>query len=92
LEWGVNTETKLAARLHVYSGNTPRLAGATRASNPNPTVLDVGNVVQYTVTNLADGAWCFAATAYDTAGNESEFSNEVCTTFDTIPPGNPKTL
>ncbi len=39
--------------------------------------IDVGNVLTYTVTNLSDGTYYFAVTAYDTSGNESDYSNEV---------------
>src|SRR5262249_24806130 len=40
----------------------------------------------YTVTNIsAEQTYYFAATAYDTAGTESAFSNEVSVTLGTIP-------
>ncbi len=40
--------------------------------------LDVRNVTTYTVTGLAEGqTYYFAATAYDEAGNESSYSNQV---------------
>jgi|GEM_PF-5829091 len=40
--------------------------------------IDVGNVTTYTITNLVSGVtYYFAVTAYDTSGNESNFSNEV---------------
>jgi hypothetical protein len=35
----------------------------------------------WTVTGLGSGIWYFAVTAFDTAGNESDFSNEVSTTI-----------
>ncbi len=39
------------------------------------------------VQNIADGNWFFVVTAYDGAGNESGFSNEVSTgILDTTPP------
>ncbi len=39
--------------------------------------VDVGNVTQYMVTNLTPGTWYFSVTSSDTAGFESNFSNEV---------------
>ncbi|OFZ22720.1 MAG: hypothetical protein A2X94_03475 [Bdellovibrionales bacterium GWB1_55_8] len=40
--------------------------------------VDVGNVTSYTVRNLTPGqTYFFAATAYNSAGMESVFSNEV---------------
>jgi len=45
--------------------------------------IDVGNVTTYTLSNLAAGSYYFAATAYDTAGNQSAFSNEVNKTVQT---------
>lgn len=55
---------------------------------------DVGNVtsinIQNTISNLK-GQWCFVATAYDITGNESDFSNEVCSEF-VIKKSPPKTL
>src|SRR3972149_7046251 len=46
------------------------------------TVIDVGNVTTYTVTNLTNNVtYYFATTAYDSSGNESGFSNEVSKTI-----------
>ena len=39
--------------------------------------VNVGNVTNYTVSNLAAGTYYFAATAYDTSGNQSAYSNVV---------------
>ena len=38
---------------------------------------DVGNVLTYTITGLQTGTYYFAATSYNTLGNESVYSNEV---------------
>ncbi len=44
--------------------------------------INAGNVTTYTVTNLTDGiTYYFAVTAYDTANNESGYSNEVSKTL-----------
>ncbi|GBE04611.1 MAG TPA: hypothetical protein ENG95_07285 [Nitrospirae bacterium] len=42
-------------------------------------LLNNGNNTEALISNLAAGTWCFAVTAYDTSGNESEYSDEVCT-------------
>jgi hypothetical protein len=52
----------------VYKGNAPRVY-------QNPIVI--GNQSTYTVTGLGTGSWYFAVSAFDAAGNESDFSNEV---------------
>jgi len=43
--------------------------------------IDVGNITSAAISNLSSGTWCFATTAYDTSGNESEYSNEACKTI-----------
>jgi hypothetical protein len=44
--------------------------------------IDAGKVTTYTVSNLTDGLnYYFVATAYDTSGNESGYSNEVSKTI-----------
>jgi hypothetical protein len=40
------------------------------------TVVDIGNVTTYTVSNLAPGTYYFVVTAYDSSNIESGFSNE----------------
>lgn len=45
---------------------------------------DVGNVITVNIQSVAGslkGNYCFVVTAYDTVGNESDYSNEVCSTF-----------
>ncbi len=69
VSWDPNTEDDLAG-YKVYWGTQP---------NRNYTdVLDVGNVTSHTFDNLQEGqTYYFAVTAYDRAGNESGFSEEV---------------
>ena len=45
------------------------------------TVVDVGNVATYVVSNLAPDTYFFVVTAYDSASNESSFSNEASKTI-----------
>ena len=68
LAWNPNTESDLAG-YRVHSGST---------SGSYAMHIDVHNVNTYTVTGLTDGqTYYFAATAYNSAGNESGFSNQV---------------
>jgi fibronectin type 3 domain-containing protein len=49
--------------------------------------IDVGNTTSHTVGNLLDGqTYYFAAVAYNSAGIESGYSNEVSTTTQAAPP------
>ena len=41
--------------------------------------IDLGNNAEITISSLTEGTWCFTTTAYDVSGNESDYSNEVCT-------------
>ena len=53
-------------------------------------VIDVGNATNATVSNLVSGVtYFFAATAYDTNGQESVFSNEVSYTVPMLTNGPP---
>jgi hypothetical protein len=55
---------------------------------PFANIVDVGNVLQFTVTGLEDGKrYSFAATAYDEAGYESGYSNIVTEPFMVAPQG-----
>jgi len=40
--------------------------------------LDVKNASGASINNLSSGTWCFALTAYDIAGNESDYSPGMC--------------
>lgn len=43
--------------------------------------VDVGNITGAIINSLEPGNWCFAVTAYDTSGNESDYSEETCKTI-----------
>ena len=68
LTWDPNSEPDLAG-YEIYYGT---------ASGNYQWKINVGNVTAYTVNNLDTGrTYYFAATAYNTKGQESGYSNEV---------------
>jgi hypothetical protein len=69
LAWDANTDPDLAGyRIH-YGFLSDQYSSYS---------VDVGNQTSYTLSNLPDGkTYYFSATAYDQAGYESDFSNEV---------------
>ncbi|MFH1146882.1 MAG: BACON domain-containing protein [Pseudomonadota bacterium] len=68
LAWDPNQEPDIAGYMLYY--------GASSGNYTNS--VDVGNQTQYTLLIPDDGKTCFcAATAYNTAGLESDYSNEV---------------
>ena len=68
LAWDANTETDLAG-YKIHYGT---------ASGVYSHHLDVGDITQYTVTELDDGVtYYLAATAYDGDNNESDYSEEL---------------
>jgi hypothetical protein len=80
LAWDAS-ESEDTVGYNVYFGNSSR---------NYDTPIDVGNQTSYTFVNLAGGTYYFAVTAYDSAGNESIYSNEVQAVVspppDTTPP------
>lgn len=91
LEWDPNTETDLAG-YRIYYGNAARPLDATPMTFQYSAVVDVKNVTTFKIENLADGTWYFAATAYNTAGLESLYSNEVFTVLTSTGPAGPKNM
>ena len=82
LSWNPNTEIDLAG-YKIHYGT---------ASGSYTNSVDVGNVTTCTVPNLTAGqTYYFAATAYDTSGSESGYSNQVSYTIPTpnAPPTTP---
>jgi hypothetical protein len=64
------------AGFKIYDGNAPgNYAGVT----------DVGNVTHFTTDPYQPGTYYFSVTAYDSIGNESDFSNEIVVTVDSAP-------
>jgi hypothetical protein len=82
LAWNPNTESDLAGyRIHYGT-----------ASGSYSVQIDVHNVTTCTVTGLTAGqTYHFAATAYDTSGNESGYSNQVSYQVPTGTSGVPST-
>ena len=77
LSWTANTETDLAG-YYIYEANTS--GGHTQ---PNFAFSVPAGTEQFTFSAHDDGHFFTVITAYDHAGNESGFSNEVEYTFDT---------
>jgi hypothetical protein len=70
LTWNANTDSDLAG-YKIYRGTASGVYGAVL------TTLQ-GNATSYVATGLQSGTtYYFVVTAYDTAGNESPYSNEV---------------
>jgi hypothetical protein len=70
LQWDANSETDLAG-YRVYYGTASGVYG---------TPVVIGLTTTYTVANLPAGTYYFAVTAFNSAGLESGFSNEVTAT------------
>lgn len=85
LAWDANTETDIAG-YKVYWGKVSR----TYTNTPVPTVSQSA-APTFTTPALANGTWYFAVTAYNTAGLESVYSNEVSKTISSAPAA-PKNL
>src|SRR5262245_46049559 len=76
LIWDASSSSNVAG-YRVYYG---------QASHTYTSQIDVGLQTSYTVTGLTDGqTYYFAATAYNLAGTDSGYSNEVSTTLSTSP-------
>jgi hypothetical protein len=75
LAWDANSEPDLAG-YKVYYGTASGIYG---------TPIVIAAQTTYTITGLAPGTYYFAVTAYNTAGLESSFSNEVFATIGGVP-------
>ena len=84
LMWDSNTEADLAG-YYIYEAQISdgQVIGTYMVSVPAP-LTDFAFVDPHT-----DSSYYWKITAYDTAGNESGFSNEVTADFNTSPPAPP---
>jgi hypothetical protein len=72
LAWDANTESDLAG-YKIHYGTTSRAYSHS---------IDVGNITEYTLTDLDEGVtYYLAATAYDIDNNQSAYSEELVHTF-----------
>lgn len=85
LLWDANVEADLAG-YKIFQGTPPNswTLIATIACGPEDITC-----CEYTVENLTDGTYNWVATAFDDAGNESEYSDIATWTLDKTPPGKP---
>lgn len=72
LKWDANSEPNLAGYKIHYG--LLGVCGSANEGNNFTEIVDVGNVIEYTISDLDKGTYNFAITAYDLDGNESEFS------------------
>ncbi len=71
LTWDAATDNVGVEGYNIYYGTTPVTADS-GSYTEGP--IDTGNVIEYDVTGLDNGtAYYFVVTAYDAAGNESEY-------------------
>jgi hypothetical protein len=83
LAWDANTEPDLAGY---------RLYESPAAGGPYTAIQTLGLVTTTAVPGLPDGLRCWVLTARDTIGNESGYSNEVCSTSDATAPAAPQSV
>ncbi|MCM0082099.1 fibronectin type III domain-containing protein [Geomonas sp. Red32] len=78
LNWSAPTTNTNGSTLTDLAGYKVYLGSASHSYQQK---IDVGKVTSYAASNLTAGStYYFAVTAYDTAGNESSYSNEVTKT------------
>ena len=82
LSWDPNTDSNLAGyKIYYKSGSFGPPYDGTGA-NEGDSPIDVGDVTEFTLTGLTDGAtYFFVVTAYATQDLESGYSNEVAVSY-----------
>lgn len=76
LSWAPVSHSEVAGYKVYYSSTTPDVLNE-EAGSP----LDVGNVTSTTLTGLTETVYYIAVTAYSAGGDESPYSNVVCSTW-----------
>jgi hypothetical protein len=80
LSWKAPTTNADGTPLHDHDGYT-LYYGQRKQSLGDKERNHVGvtkNVTSIVMYNFSSGEWCFEATAYDSSGNKSKFSNSTC--------------
>jgi hypothetical protein len=97
LAWDANSETDLAG-YKVYYGTTAGgpYSGSGSLEGASPIIVPLSTLTnpstpEFSVHGFADGTYYFVATAYNAAGLESGYSNEVSAQASTTPPTTPPT-
>ena len=94
--WDANTETDLWG-YKLYQAETeggPYIKAQVVGEGNLVAIIQTSILIdpdnpEYTLQDVADGTHYWVMTARDISNNESDFSNEVTTTIDSIPPGPP---
>src|SRR5689334_7012343 len=89
--WGLSTQLASSVTLAWDPNPAPDVAGYILHYGTNSgrylTAVNVGNVTTNTVSGLAANVtYFFAVAAYNTSGQENDFSNEISYTVDATPP------
>ena len=89
LSWQAPTTNEDGSPLTDLAGYTIRWG--MNAGGPYPNIVDVGMILSADIdVGSQDGTTVYyVATAYDTSGNQSAFSNEVSKTYPTLAPSPP---
>ena len=85
--WDANTEADLAGYRIYKSTVSGQFVQGTDSQNFLGEIP--AGTQTFTESNVTDGTYFWALTAFDTAGNESDFSNEVTLTIDETAPAAP---